>query len=42
MLKELAHLIEQHDKNALGIFPDAERAHRGQRHKEIFIEDLTP
>ncbi|CUP90574.1 Uncharacterised protein [Flavonifractor plautii] len=40
-LEELAHLIEQHDKDRLGVLPGEESADGGQRHQKILVKDLA-
>ena len=40
-LKQLAHLIEEHDGHALPVLAAAEGAHRCHRHQEVFIKHLA-
>ena len=39
-LEQLAHLVKQHHEHGLGVFAGGERAHRGQRHEEVFVKHL--
>ena len=39
-LEQFAHLIKQHHEHGLGVFAGGKRAHRGQRHEEVFVKHL--
>ena len=41
VLEQLPDLIKEHDRHGFRIFPHGERADRGKRHQEVFIEQLA-
>ena len=41
ILEQLAHLIEEHHKYGLAVFPGAEGTYGGQGHEEVLVEDLA-
>ena len=41
VLEELAGLVEEHDKDRLGVLPGGEGPHGGQGHEEVFVENLA-
>ena len=40
-LKQLTHLVEQHDGHRLGVLPAAEGPHCGHRHEEVLVKHLA-
>ena len=40
VLEKFADLIQQHHRHRLGVFPNAERAHRSHGHQEHFVQRL--
>ena len=41
VLKQLTHLVEEHDEDGLGALAGGEGAHGGQGHEEVLVEDLA-
>ena len=41
MLKKFAHPVKQHNAHCFRIFPDHERAQRGDAHQKIFVKNLS-
>ena len=41
VLKKLAYLEQQHDRDALCVLPEDDRAYRGDGHEEVLVEDLA-
>ena len=40
VLEQFAHLVEQHDKDRLGIFADNKRANGGNHHQKMLVKQL--